>query len=43
LGAGDFCPDLLKHEEADYSSPFWGDVLEARHRAAWAEAAEVFE
>lgn len=39
LGEGDFCPDLLKHEPADVHQ---GDSLEHRHRAAWAEADEVF-
>lgn len=39
LGPGDFCPDLLRHDPA---VPGSGDGLESRHRAAWADAAEVF-
>jgi hypothetical protein len=39
LGEGDFCPDLLMHDASDTSH---GDSLEQRHRAAWAEADEVF-
>ena len=35
LGKGDFCPDLLAHEESDL---FDMDGLENRHGAAWAEA-----
>ena len=39
LGEGDFCPDLLHHEQGDVLDD---DSLEHRHRAAWAEAEEVF-
>ena len=39
LGKGDFCPDLLAHEESDL---FDMDSLENRHGSAWAEAQKVF-
>lgn len=39
LGAGDFAPDLLKH---DLPNVFDDDNLMHRHLAAWSEAEEVF-
>ncbi len=47
LGPGDFCPDLLEHRPSGHYATRCAedcpDALELRHRAAWAEADEVFQ